>query len=278
MSGFSDFKNLLEIKRYSDNSIKAYIGLLASFDAYIGFGQEIHRLNNKHLLQKIREFIIDKSYAYTTQKQLISVLVLYMREMHRVHLDLDTLKPRKPQRILPNIVSKEEVKKLLDVTENVKHRAMLTTIYALGLRSGELLNLKIADLDGARNVVTLKGAKGKKDRQLPFPESLKKVLREYYKGYRPELYLFQGQNGKYSAASLRSVFKRACLKANIKKELTVHSLRHAYATHLLEAGTDLRVIQELLGHNSIKTTMLYTHVSNKNLLAVKSPLDFLESV
>ncbi|MFS4494494.1 tyrosine-type recombinase/integrase [Maribacter sp. 2308TA10-17] len=275
MNAFLEFEQLLRIKRYSNNTVTAYVGLLTVFDRYIGDAQEIHRLDNKYLLQKIREFIIDKSYAYATQMQLIHVLILYMREMHNINLDLDTLRPRKPQRVLPNILSKQEVKRVLEVTTNTKHKAMLTTIYALGLRVGELINLKIVDLDGERNTITLKAAKGKKDRQLPFPESLKKILRAYYKEYQPKVYLFDGQNGTYSTASLRSVFKGSCAKAKIKKKVTLHSLRHAYATHLLESGTDLRIIQKLLGHNSIKTTMLYTQVSNRTLAEVKSPLDFL---
>jgi len=275
MSNFSDFKKLLKIKRYSENTIKTYIGLLQVFDRYIGTDKEIHRLDNKYLLQYIREIISDKSYAYTTQNQLLSVLILYMKEVHNIHLDLDTIRPRRPQRVLPDILSKREVKKILELSKNVKHKAMLTTIYALGLRSGELINLKITDIDGDRGTVILKAAKGKKDRLLPFPESLRSVLREYYKEYKPKIHLFEGQNGQYSSASLRAVFKRACLKASIQKDVTLHSLRHAYATHLLESGTDIRIIQKLLGHNSIKTTMLYTQVSRKTLLEVPSPLDFL---
>ena len=276
MERFKDFKQLLQIKRYSKNTIASYLGLLQSFDQYIGDDQEIHRLDNKFLLQKIREVIIDKKYAYTTQKQLLSVLSLYLRELYANAVDFDTLRPKKPQRILPDIFSLQEVKRILDRTANLKHKAMLTTIYALGLRSGELIDLKIAHLDGERDRITIKAAKGKRDRQLPFPETLKELLCGYYKEYKPTVYLFEGQKGQYSPASLRAVFSNACKRANITKEVTLHSLRHAYATHLLEAGTDLRLIQELLGHNSIKTTMLYTHVSNRSLLQVKSPLEFLQ--
>jgi len=278
MNGFEDFKTLLQIKRYSENSITSYMGLLTAFNRFIGADQKIHRLDNRFLLQRIREIIVERKYAYTTQKQLLSAIRLYFKEMHGTDVDLDTLRPRKPQRVLPDILSKNEVQQMLSTTDNRKHRAMLTTIYALGLRSGELLNLKIAHLDGDRNVITIKAAKGKKDRLLPFPEKLKVVLREYYKEFKPKEFLFEGQRTKYSAASLRSVFNNAVKKAGINKSVTLHSLRHAYATHLLEAGTDLRIIQELLGHNTIKTTMLYTHVSHKNLLAVKSPLEFLESI
>ncbi len=273
---FAEFETLLKIKRYSPNTINTYVGLLQSFSDYIGKFQEIHRLDAKHLLQKIREIIIDKTYAYTTQKQLLSALQLYLKEMHSREADFSTLRPRSPQRVLPDILSLTEVKLILDRTENVKHKAMLTTIYALGLRSGELIDLEIAHLDGSRNTVFIKQAKGRKDRMLPFPEKLKELLRTYYKTQKPKRFLFEGQDGgPYTAGSLRAVFKQATKRASIKKNVTLHSLRHAFATHLLEAGTDLRVIQELLGHNTIKTTMLYTHVSNAHLLKVKSPLELL---
>ncbi|MCL4164664.1 UNVERIFIED_CONTAM: hypothetical protein GTU68_007824 [Idotea baltica] len=164
---------------------------------------------------------------------------------------------------------------MLDLTVNLKHKAMLTTIYALGLRSGELINLKMSHIDKYRDIITIKAGKGKRDRQLPFPESLKIILREYYIKYKPKTYLFEGQKSQYSPASLRAVFKDSVKRGGITKEVTLHSLRHAYATNLLESGTDLRLIQELLGHNNIKTTMLYTHVSKRSMLQVKSPLDFL---
>ncbi|WP_410004747.1 tyrosine-type recombinase/integrase [Aequorivita nionensis] len=273
---FAEFETLLKIKRYSPNTIITYVGLLQSFSDYIGEFQEIHRLDSKHLLQKIREVILDRSYAYTTQKQLLSALQLYLKEMHNREADFSTLRPRSPQRVLPDILSLAEVKLILDKTENTKHKAMLTTIYALGLRSGELIDLQIAHLDGSRNMVFIKQAKGRKDRMLPFPEKLKNLLREYYKTHKPKKFLFEGQNGgPYTAGSLRAVFKQAVKRTSIKKNVTLHSLRHAFATHLLESGTDLRIIQELLGHSTIKTTMLYTHLTNTHLLKVKSPLEFL---
>ena len=259
-----------------DSTITSYIGLLTSFDHYIGDTLEIHRLDSKYLLQKIREIVFDKKYAYTTQKQLLSAIKLYMLECHNTVVDLDTIRPKTPQRILPEILSTKEVKQLLDGTQNIKHKAILATIYALGLRSGELINLKIKDLDGDRNTIFIQQAKGKRDRVLPFPESLKPFLRTYYQKYKPKLYLFEGQKGrKYTSSSLRAVFNQACKRAGIRKQVTLHSLRHAYATHLLDKGTDLRRIQSLLGHNNIKTTMIYTHVTQKNILDTQSPLDFL---
>lgn len=279
MSDLKEFEKLLQIKRYSKNTATSYLGLLKTFDKFIGEVQEIHRLDNKFLFQRIREIIAERKYAYTTQKQLLSAISLYLKEMHKTQIDFDTLRPRKPQRVLPDILSLQEVKRLLEGTKNTKHRAMLTTVYALGLRSGELIDLKITHIDSDRNQILIKAAKGKRDRLLPFPDILKELLRDYYKRYRPKVFLFEGQKQlQYSSTSLRAVFNTARQRTAIKKQVTLHSLRHAYATHLLESGTDLRLIQDLLGHNSIKTTMLYTHVSNKNLLAVKSPLEFLASV
>lgn len=276
MESFEDFKKLLTIKRYSPNTIESYIGLLRSFDVYIGDTHAIHRLDSKFLLQKIRDIVIDKNYAYTTQKQLLSALKLYMHEIYKITVDLDTVRPREPQRVLPEILAAAEVKRLLEKTENLKHKAMLTTVYALGLRSGELINLKISHIDGKRNMIFIGEGKGKKDRVLPFPDSLKPFLRSYFKKYRPKIYLFEGQKGgQYTPASLRAVFNQAIKRAGITKSVTLHSLRHAYATHLLESGTDLRRIQTLLGHTDIKTTMIYTHVSNRDVLKTHSPLDFL---
>lgn len=277
MRTFSDFRILMQVKRYSANTIKSYIGLLRVFDAYIGDEHEMHRLDVKHLFQLIREFIITKKYVYATQKQFLSALKLYMNEIHKIPLDIETLSPRKPQQVLPDILSNEEISALIKVTTNIKHKAMLVVLYSLGLRSGELINLEVTHLDGKRNVITIKKAKGQKDRILPFPESIKPLLREYYKKYTPKRFLFEGRNHKkYSPASLRAVFNKAVHKANIEKEVTPHSLRHAFATHLLESGTNLKIIQQLLGHNDIKTTMLYTQVSNRSILNVQSPIDFIK--
>ncbi len=277
MSMFEDFKTLLVIKKYSKNTIGTYMGLLQSFQSYLGDALPICKLDNKHLLQKIREFIIDKSYAYTSQKQFLSALVLYMKEIHRVSLDLSSLQPRKPQRVLPEILSKKEVATIIKSTTNKKHKAMLATLYSLGLRSGEVINLKISDIDKNRNTIYIKKAKGNKDRILPYPEALKKILRNYYVEYKPRLYVFEGQKGEqYTTTSLRAVFNKGCERARINKRVTCHSLRHSFATHLLESGTNLKVIQELLGHNSIKTTMLYTQVSNRSIRNIQSPLEFLD--
>jgi len=151
---------------------------------------------------------------------------------------------------------------------------MLMTCYGLGLRRSEVLDLRINDIDGGRRLVHIKNAKGNKDRIVPISEKLLVLLREYYSAYKPRGYLFYGiKHDRYSETSFRNVFTQACKRANIRKNVTIHSLRHAYATHLMDNGTDIRLIQELLGHNSIKTTMQYTHVTTRSIQNVRNPLD-----
>lgn len=166
---------------------------------------------------------------------------------------------------------------ILTAHSNIKHKTMLSLIYSCGLRRSELLNLKPNDIDSNRHLVIIRQAKGKKDRIAPLSPSILIMLRDYYKLYKPQTWLFEGQypNTTYDERSLGHVLKQALDKTNIKKPVTLHWLRHSYATHLLEAGTDLRYIQEILGHKSSKTTEIYTHVSTKSLQNVKSPFDDL---
>jgi integrase/recombinase XerD len=174
-------------------------------------------------------------------------------------------------------LSKEEIKAILEALGNIKHRTMLSLIYSCGLRRSELLNLKPTDIDSKRNIVIIRQSKGRKDRIVPLSAKILEMLREYYKSYKPKIWLFEGQNKgeRYSEQSLQSVLKQALEKCKINKSVTLHWLRHSYATHLLESGTDLRYIQELLGHNSSKSTEIYTHVSTKSLQNIKSPFDDL---
>ena len=185
-------------------------------------------------------------------------------------------RPRR-EKLLPNVLSKIEVKKILTAPVNLKHRVMLSLIYSCGLRRSELLGLKPSDIDSKRNLIFIHQAKGKKDRIAPLSPKILSMLREYYMGYKPQTWLFEGyQKGRrYSEKSLQSVLKVAVYKAGIEKPVTLHWLRHSYATHLLESGTDLRYIQELLGHSSSKTTEIYTHVSTNSLQQIRSPFDDL---
>ena len=167
--------------------------------------------------------------------------------------------------------------RLLKSIGNIKHKTMLGLIYSAGLRVGELINLKIEDIDSDRMVISVRGAKGKKDRTTLLSSKILEMLRIYYKRHRPIGWLFEGPgHTQYSTSSLRQIFRRAMVKARINKKLTLHCLRHSFATHLLEKGTNLRYIQELLGHNSSKTTEIYTHVTHSGMQNISSPLDQLD--
>jgi len=192
-------------------------------------------------------------------------------------MDVELIHRPRREKVLPNVLSKEEIKAILDAHVNIKHKMMLCLIYSCGLRCGELLALQPVHIDSKRNIILLKCAKGKKDRIVPLSPLILKMLREDYKIYKPKIYLFEGSilGEPYSEKSLQSVLKQAIKKVGIVKPVTLHWLRHSYATHLLESGTDLRYIQELLGHSSSKTTEIYTHVSTKSIQQIKSPFDDL---
>lgn len=181
----------------------------------------------------------------------------------------------KKDKILPTVLSKEEVIDLLRCTKNLKHRAVLSMIYSAGLRISELLNLELNNIDVDRRQIIVKNAKGRKDRHIILAESFIPLMINYLTSYVPKRYFVEGkvEGEKYSAESVRSFLKLACKSAQITKRVTPHTLRHSYATHLLENGIDIRYIQELLGHAKPETTMIYTHVSKKDLLQIKSPLD-----
>ncbi len=184
-------------------------------------------------------------------------------------------RPKKPL-TLPKMLSKKEVKRLFATVTNQKHSIALQLSYGMGLRVSEVVNLKIKDIDSSRMQVGIRGAKGKKDRYVPLPQSLLPQLRDYYRAYKPSEYLLEGQyGGPYSKSSVQHIFKKAMRHAGIHKDIGVHGLRHSYATHLLESGADVRFIQELLGHNSIKTTQVYTKVTQTSLSKIVSPLDLL---
>ena len=173
-------------------------------------------------------------------------------------------------------MAKQDVIRLINNPTNLKHKTILTGIYSAGLRISEIIKLNVNDIDSNRMIIKIKGAKGYKDREVMLSETFLTLLRQYYKVYRPKEWLFEGQRGgQYSTTSIQKIFKKALKNTNIKQRATVHTLRHSFATHLLENGTDIRFIQEFLGHNSIKTTQIYTHITKNNKSKIKSPLDLL---
>jgi len=178
---------------------------------------------------------------------------------------------------IPVVLSELEVTRILNSVVNLKHKAILMTFYSSGIRLNELLSLQVQDIDFDRNLIVVKMGKGNKDRQSVLSQSLKGVLLQYFKKYQSSKYVFEGQKGgRYSASSVQSIMKKAVKNSEIKKHATVHTLRHSFATHLLENGTDIRFIQELLGHKRLETTQIYTHISKVSFDRIKSPLDRLD--
>ncbi len=271
----SDFSELLRLKRYSPSTIKCYVSMV---NLYHGHDQlrDLADEQDRQIIAKAKSIIFSRKMAFTTQKQFLGALSLFYREMYNRSIPVDQIRPVRKSQKLPVVLSKEEIQSLLEAASNLKHKTMLMTIYGLGLRSGELLNLLLRDIDSSRMTVHIRMGKGNKDRYLPLPKRLLEICREYYKSYRPAEYLIEGQSGgKYSSSSLGKVFRTLVQKADISKKVSLHSLRHSYATHLLEGGTDVHKIQKLLGHKSIKTTQLYLHVSRKEILQIRSPLEDL---
>ena len=212
----------------------------------------------------------------TIHSRMNAVKFYYEQVLRRERLFIDIPRPKKPI-LLPNVLALSQVEQLFGQLENLKHKTMLFLAYSAGLRVSEVVNLKIGDINSARMVITIRGAKGKKDRTVALSEGILGLLRKYYPVYKPADWLFEGQYGNcpYSTRSLQQIFHRAKDAANIKQPVTFHSLRHSYATHLHESGTDIKLIQELLGHNDIQTTLRYTHVSKRTLEGIKSPFDAL---
>ncbi|MEX2591381.1 MAG: site-specific integrase [Anditalea sp.] len=272
----NSFEDWMRNKRYSESTIKTYTGTLKLFFRFLK-NKPLGEIGNEDLEKFNKEYIIARKYSVSFQSQVINGVKLFFNIRKNKKLDPDIIhRPKKPK-LLPNVLSKEEVKMILEAHKNIKHRAMLSLIYACGLRRGELLNLKILDVDSRRGLLIIRQAKGKKDRVVPLSDKIVELLRAYYQFEHPRIFLFEGQNEgqPYSEKSLENVLKQALKKVKIAKPVTLHWLRHSYATHLLENGTDLRYIQEILGHQSSRTTEIYTHVSTKSLQKIKSPFDDL---
>ncbi|WP_284652414.1 site-specific tyrosine recombinase/integron integrase [Flavobacterium terrisoli] len=276
LRGLENFRRWLRSKRYSENTIATYLDAAKSLLAFYN-QKAISEIDNDDLILYNNDYILKKQLSASYQNQIVNAIKLFFTTIGNRKVDIERIHRPKRAKVLPNVLSKEEVKLILEAHSNIKHKAMLSLIYSCGLRCGELLALKPQDIDSKRNIVLIKNAKGKKDRIAPLSPKILEMLRSYFRIYKPKTYLFEGQKigQPYDARSLQQVLKNAVEKAKIDKPVTLHWLRHSYATHLLESGTDLRYIQELLGHSSSKTTEIYTHVSTKSLQQIKSPFDDL---
>jgi site-specific recombinase XerD len=264
----------LEVRRYSLNTARTYVHLFVQFMNYLE-GKDLLEVTEPDI-KAFMSTIVRQGKSASYQNQMINAIKFYYEQV----LDMpqrfyDFGRPRKSQK-LPTVLSEQEVTRIIDNTPNLKHKAILVTIYSCGLRLSELLNLKIEDIDSDRRLVWVRCAKGNKDRKSVLSETTLVLLRQYYKAYRPKTYLFEGGPGHcYSPKSVQQILKRALAASGIRKPASPHTLRHSFATHLLENGTDLRYIQTLLGHSSPKTTEIYAHVSTKSFQGVVSPIDRL---
>ena len=272
----NSFEKYLQSKRYSASTIRTYVDSLATFFRFF-HAKPIHEIDNEDVIHFNNEYILAQQLSQSFQNQIVNAIKLFYAVRKGMKLNPELVhRPRREHR-LPNVLSKEEVKAILNAPTNLKHKTMLSLIYSCGLRRSELLNLKPLDIDSKRNVVIIRQSKGKKDRIVPLSPKILELLRAYYLSYKPKTWLYEGQkeNEQYSEKSLQNVLKQSLAKCNISKPVTLHWFRHSFATHLLESGTDLRYIQELLGHKSSKTTELYTHVSTNNIQNIISPFDNL---
>jgi len=266
----------LKLKGYSENTIKTYQNEFAQFLIAL----KHHSVDNCDA-QKVRSYMLYchehlKLKENTLHSRLNALKFYFEQVLHREKMFFKEIPRPKKHLILPKTIHQNDIKKMLEATVNLKHNTMLKLCYGMGLRLSEIINIKVKDIDSKNMQVFIEKSKGKKDRYVNLPQSILEQLRTYYKEYRPQKYLFEGQDGgQYSKRSLQNVFKNALHKAGVNKNVGIHSLRHSYATHLLEQGTDIRFIQELLGHKDIKTTLIYTDVTNNSIRNVKSPLDNL---
>lgn len=270
-----EYIDRLQVLRYSKSTVSTYVSM---FEEFINYYLDVDLLSlNENDIKAYMKYLLEREVSSSYQNQAINAIKFYYEMVLRLpnryyHID----RPRREEK-LPLVLSVEEIQRLFNAVINTKHKAILITIYSAGLRVSELLNLKISDIQSERKLIFVRNSKGKKDRTTLLGNKTLEVLRIYYKKYRPEEYLFEGPDGgKYSSSSIQKLLKKNLNKAKILKPATIHTLRHSFATHLLEKGTNLRYIQTLLGHSSPKTTEIYTRVSTVGIGDIRNPIDNLD--
>jgi integrase/recombinase XerD len=276
VAGIDLLRRHLEQNRYSIRTAESYLSLLEVFFKYYN-EKDPAEITQNEVSDFMNSFIVKLGFSSSYQNQMISAVKTYYEIAGKGKVIPQIMERPRRGRPLPKVFSKEEITRILGSARNTKHRLLLWMIYSCGLRRSEATNIKLTDLDRSRGILHIREGKGRVDRIVPVSDKVWAKLDEYVAGYRPQEYLFEGQDGgRYSVESVYNVFKQALKKAGINKEVGVHSLRHSYATHLHESGLDIKYIQELLGHRSSRTTEIYTHVSRRNLIAVRSPIEDLD--
>jgi len=267
-----EYLQKLELRKYSNNTVKNYVN---NFELFINYfkNKELIQINENDIRHYIQKMISGGKSTSTINQAINSIKFYYEVVLEMPNRFYTIERPMKEQK-LPEVLSKEEIMAIIQATKNIKHKCIVSLLYSAGLRRNELINLKISDIDSKRMVIRVESGKGKKDRITLLSKNLIEDLREYYKKWKPKVYLFEGPQGeKYSGESVGKIVKDASRKALKNRTVSPHTLRHSFATHLLENGTDLRYIQNLLGHGSSKTTEIYTHVATNVIKNIQSPLD-----
>lgn len=267
------YLNLLDQKRYSENTKAIYLNYFGDYMRYFS-KSVLEEITTEEINAYLLELIRTKNISASQQNQRINAIKFYYEKVldrEKVFFKIERPKTRKT---LPNVLSTAEIKLMIDKTSNIKHKSIISALYSAGLRRSELLNLKLTDILSDQMQIKIRNSKGNKDRYVGLSKHLLQLLREYFREYNPKEWLIEGQKGgKYSAESILKVVKTSAKKAGITRNVNAHMLRHSFATHHLESGTDLRYIQEFLGHSSSKTTEVYTHVAKTDFSKFKNPLD-----
>lgn len=260
--------NHLRLRNFSPRTVTSYCGCLGDYFSYI------KEVDNVPDIPKIREFLLkklDMGQSASTINGYLQAIKYFYREIAKSSIFID-IKFAKTASKLPVVLSRQDIHSMIDTVKNIKHRLMISLSYAGGLRVSEIVNLKVKDIDSNELLIHIKGAKGNKDRITVLPSQLIADIQEFLNGRGMDDYVFESERGgKLTERTAQMIFGQALFKAGIQKEASFHSLRHSFATHLLENGVDLRYVQELLGHANIKTTQIYTHVTNPMLKKVVSP-------
>ncbi|WP_420582785.1 tyrosine-type recombinase/integrase [Reichenbachiella sp.] len=270
-----EFYQKLELKKYALNTAKIYIGMFEKFINHFDCSIKLTDINDL-MIRDYLKYLVQQNRSDSYVNQTINAIKFYyevVKEMPNRFYDIERPLPTES---LPKVLSRKQIKAMISSTTNLKHRCIISLLYSAGLRRGELLNLKLSDIISDRMLICVEQGKGKKDRYTLLGEQVLQDLRKYYLQAKPSYYLFEGISGKkYSGSSVVKIVQRAAFKAKIRQRVIPHMLRHSLATHLLEDGVDLRYIQSLLGHNSLKTTEIYTHVAVKGMNKIKNPIDLM---
>lgn len=271
----TEYIEKLKELRYSSNTLANYSDLFTEFINHYE-NTPINEITERMIIEFLRYLVNIRKVSTSYQNQSINAIKFYYEKVLGNPRAVYAIDRPREEKYLPEVLSEDEITEILNITKNLKHKAILMTIYSAGLRISEAVNLKIKDIDSDRMQIRIVQGKGKKDRYTLLGHKTLEILRLYFVQYKPKAWLFEGMEGnQYSTRSIQQILKDSLSKTQIKKRVTVHTLRHSFATHLLEAGTDLRYIQSLLGHESSKTTEIYTHITTKGFDHIKNPLDKL---